>query len=577
MTQAQAQPPQTEDQPDIEALARDVFDHEQDEHLDAATLERVLETLLTLFPEAAVGAHTAEGAMVAMPDSIPLRNNPVLEARTGLDLTILDESIIRGWERVLAQGATRYPIHPPGHPEITLMVYALDLRENHGVVLIVCVLLPVDADGVIERPAPRPKPQPVAPRFARISTGITGIILEIDGATTQILGWSSEEMLGKRMTEFIHPDDQALSVDNWMEMIAHPGPGRRVRLRMRRRDDSSVWFEVTNNNLMNDPDHKCVVSECVDITEEMAAHEQLTEAHEELTEAHELLDRLAQTIPVGLFQVDADRRIVYTNDRLHEILGVAREDTVAAQLATVSEAERPLLDAAIDEVLETGLEADIEVELHLPEGGGIRFCTVSLRALGQANGTTTGVIACVVDVTDSARMREELKRQATFDDLTGCYNRASIMRVLEANIASGERYAERAVVFVDLDLFKTVNDEHGHAAGDELLSIVAQRLQAAVRAGDTVGRIGGDEFLLVCPEIGGQEELKNLAERVAAAQREDVNLCDGSIAVHVSIGLAWSSGDGTSADALVAQADKAMYESKRQGAGRPKLAVASVA
>jgi len=171
-------------------------------------------------------------------------------------------------------------------------------------------------------------------------------------------------------------------------------------------------------------------------------------------------------------------------------------------------------------------------------------------------------------------MREELKRRATFDELTGCYNRASIMLALEANIASGQRQAERAVVFVDLDSFKAVNDQHGHAAGDELLSIVAQRLQGVVRDGDMVGRIGGDEFLVVCPDIGGPDQAMGLAERLAGALREELCVATGSIVEQISIGVAWSSGEGADADAIVAQADSAMYESKREGTGQPKLAIA---
>ena len=543
-------------QPEIIDLARDVFDFEQPEHLDAATLETVLDALLEMYPEAAVGSHSVDGVMVPMPASIPLRRNPILEARTALDLAITDENIMRGWERAVTQGASRYTVHPAGHPDLTLMVYVLDLREVHGVVMILCALVPTDGSG---EPAPvsRPEIPEVKPRFARITKDMRAINTEIDEATTQILGWSAEEMVGSRGREFMHPDDQALAVDNWMEMLASPGPGRRVRLRYRHRDGSWVWFEVTNNNLLNDPDHGCVISEMVDISEEMAAHE--------------LLDRLAQTIPVGLFQVDAEHRIVYTNDRLHEILGVQREDAVEAQLATVSDADRLILDSAIAEVLDSGLETDIEVELK--RDGELRFATVSLRALGQVNGTTTGVIACVLDITDSARMRDELKRQATFDELTGCYNRASIMKALEANIASGQRHAERAVVFVDLDLFKAINDEHGHAAGDELLCMLAQRLRDVVRDEDMVGRLGGDEFLAVCPNIGGPEQAMKLAQRLADSQREEICTAIGNTVIQASIGVAWSSGEDDDADAMVAAADAAMYESKHEGAGRPKLAV----
>jgi len=397
------------------------------------------------------------------------------------------------------------------------------------------------------------------------------MVVKIDESMTKILGWTSEEMVGRRSLEFIHPEDHSLAVDNWMEMLASRGPGRRVRLRHQRRDESWVWFEVTNHNLFDDPDYGCIVSECVDISDEM-------QAHEELKAREQLLDGLAEAIPVGLFQLDAQRQIVYTNDRLHEILGVERADTVEAQLATVSEADRAVLDAALDDVLARGLQVDVEVELHLPPTNELRFCTISLRPLSEDNGTINGAIACVADITDSARMRAELTRRATFDELTGCYNRASIMDALEENIASGQRQADRAVVFVDLDLFKAINDEHGHAAGDELLSIVAQRLQGVVRDGDKVGRIGGDEFLAVCPDIGGPEQAMKLAERLAQAQREAVRVATGGdIVVQASVGVAWSAGEGADADAMVAKADDAMYESKREGNGRPKLAIAAAA
>ena len=303
----------------------------------------------------------------------------------------------------------------------------------------------------------------------------------------------------------------------------------------------------------------------VDISEEMAAQEALR-AREQL------LDRLAETVPVGLFQIDDQRRIVYTNDRLHEILGIVSASTVEAQLATVAPADRPALSEALDSVLEDGSHTDIEVKLHLPPSGELRFCTISLRALRHEDGTISGAIACVADVTDGARMREELKQRATFDELTGCYNRASILSALEENVDSGRRQAERAVMFVDLDSFKEVNDRHGHAAGDELLRVVAERLRGALRDGDMVGRIGGDEFLVVCPDIGGAEPAMKLAERLADTLCESVSPGMDGIGYQVSVGVVWSEGTATDADALVALADRAMYESKREGAGRPKLA-----
>ncbi len=144
------------------------------------------------------------------------------------------------------------------------------------------------------------------------------------------------------------------------------------------------------------------------------------------------------------------------------------------------------------------------------------------------------------------------------------------MLALAANIADGE--GDRAVVFVDLDGFKDVNDRYSHAVGDEVLSVVAQRLQGAVREGDVVGRIGGDEFLVVCPEIGSAEQALGLAARMAKAQRRELSLPIGAIPLQVSVGVAFSSGGSIDAETLVAMADHAMYESKRERRGRPKLA-----
>jgi diguanylate cyclase (GGDEF)-like protein len=222
------------------------------------------------------------------------------------------------------------------------------------------------------------------------------------------------------------------------------------------------------------------------------------------------------------------------------------------------------------------MNTDVEVQLRHPATQELRFCSISLRALSHEDGTISGAIACVADVTDGSRMRDELNRRATFDELTGCHNRASFMRALEANIAETPSEAERAVMFVDVDRFKELNDRYGHAAGDELLRILGERLRMTVRSDDLVGRIGGDEFLVMCPDVGGPDAAMRLAERLAKALHERASLVAGSVCPQVSIGVAWSNCDGVDADALVAQADTAMYQSKHQRSGQPELAASSL-
>jgi diguanylate cyclase (GGDEF)-like protein/PAS domain S-box-containing protein len=543
--------------------ADDVFELDLKEHLDAATLEKIRASLLGRYPQAPVLAFDTGGLAIPIPESLPLEENRVLAARSGLELVIHRDraTLLEMWDRVLAKGTARCVAHLVNDPENTVAFYGVDLREEHGVVL--GVLAPSGASG---SSSPKVGPAPKhSPRFATMHKDEGSFILKVDHAVTEILGWRADEMEGHRAIEFMHPDDHPLAIDNWMEMLESPGPARRVRVRHRRNDGSWVWFEVTNHNLLEDPEHACVVSEIVDISEEMAAHE-------ELRAREELLDRLAEAIPMGLFQVDAGGEIVYTNDRLHEILGVARAETLQDQMATVVEADQEALVCAVEDVLTQGLPADVEVELRLPSSQELRFCSISLRALTHEDGTISGAIACLADVTDSTRMRDELKRRATFDELTGCHNRASFMRALEANIAGAQPDVERAVMFIDLDRFKELNDRFGHAAGDELLRILGERLRDTVRSDDLVGRVGGDEFLVMCPDVGGPDGAMRLAARLAKTLHQSITLTVGSISPQVSIGVAWSNCDGIDADSLVAQADVAMYQSKRQRRGEPKLA-----
>jgi diguanylate cyclase (GGDEF)-like protein/PAS domain S-box-containing protein len=293
----------------------------------------------------------------------------------------------------------------------------------------------------------------------------------------------------------------------------------------------------------------------------------LLRENEALREREQLLHRLAEALPIGLLQVDRDRRVVYTNERLGAIVGVESCAEVEEQLATVAADDRPALAAALEAVLD-GRDTDIEVRV-CPPNGDVRHCRALLRSLTDDAGMVTGAIVCLEDVTDSVHLREQLEERATIDVLTRCHNRGSTMAALEAALAQAATMT--AVIFVDVDRFKPVNDRHGHTAGDELLRVVAARLQRAVREQDVVGRLGGDEFLVVCPEVGGPGEAMAVADRVRASVAGTVRLGGTTVDVRVSLGVACAAA-GTTADAIVARADAAMYEAKRNRAGIPVLA-----
>jgi diguanylate cyclase (GGDEF)-like protein len=265
---------------------------------------------------------------------------------------------------------------------------------------------------------------------------------------------------------------------------------------------------------------------------------------------------------------------VYTNDRLGSILGVGPAATVEAQLSTVVREDWPVLLAALDAALDDGADGDLEVRIQPEEGCRARRCMVRLRTLTDERGGVTGAVVSVEDVTDSAQLRAELERRATHDLLTRVMNRGAAMDALEAALARKE--AGTAVIYIDIDHFKAVNDQLGHAGGDEILRIVADRLATTVRAGDTLGRVGGDEFAVVCPGIAGAEPALRVADRIAAAVNRPVQLAGVTLELQVSIGVAHAGRRVISADALVGRADSAMYASKRRGHGRPVAYSASL-
>ena len=299
----------------------------------------------------------------------------------------------------------------------------------------------------------------------------------------------------------------------------------------------------------------------LDISEELAAQEALRDRER-------LFHGLAESLPIGLIHVDRDGHILYANRRLPEILGTADADDLAELFRFVVEEDRTMLRNGLLSVREGAPESELEVRLR-PEGeSGLRWCRLTIRRLQDDDLTVSGAIICVADVTDNARVRVELEHQATFDPLTGCHNRASVMLTLAGALEGPDRVV--TVLFVDLDRFKVVNDVFGHASGDELLLVTAERLRSLVRNQDTIGRIGGDEFLVVCPGLDNPDDGLQMAERVAGGLSEPVVLGGEPVEVCASVGVARSR-PGTTAAEVVADADTAMYESKRQGNGEPVL------
>ena len=531
-----------------------------DEALDTA-----LAALFDRHPHMQVAAVSPDGLFVPIPASVPFTTQTVLDRHTtALQFVLPDELVatIDAWEQAVQLGAAHIQVHLISDPEHTVVMHFVDARHRHGV-LMCCVTgqRTTDDDATTADNG-------IRPRLAVMHKDERAVIRRVDDATTRILGWSAEEMVGRRSLEFVHPDDHQRAIANWMDMLSHPATVQRVRLRHRHRDGAWIWFEISNRNRLAEPEHLGVIAEMIDISDEMAAQEALR-ANEQL------LRRLTEALPLGVLQIDIERTIVYSNDRLDDIVGVSDARTVDELFSKIAVTDRPALNKAVIAALAEGRDADLQFALTHRYLGS-RRCAVSVRALTSDSDVVTGAILCIADVTDDARLREELERRATYDALTRCHNRAATIDALERMLIK-RRHGDSGVgvLFFDLDGFKTVNDRLGHAAGDELLRKVAGRLLAVARDGDLVGRLGGDEFLVICPGVAGPEDAMQIGTRMARSLVGDIAIGDVLMAPRASVGVVWTAGDDD-ADTLVARADAAMYESKLAGEGRPVLAQSAV-
>ncbi|MBV8717059.1 MAG: sensor domain-containing diguanylate cyclase [Chloroflexi bacterium] len=534
--------------------------------LEPAALDLVLDRLLSSYPDAPIAAVNQTGFFVPMPTSVPLAQHQVIQNHaTALELVVPEDMsiVIDTWTLARDTGSAKGAVRLNSQPDREINLHYIDATHRHGVYIgLLEIASSEDLMAAFEAATP------LRPKVAMVRKNEMAFILAVDEATTQILGWTADEMVGQRTLQFIDPEDHPRAISNWMDMLRVPKSRRRVRLRHRHQDGSWRWFEITNRNLLNDPEHNCVVTEMVDITDEMAAQETLRSREH-------LLRRLTDTLPVGICQVDAARRIVYSNTRLGAIVGRPRAMTIDELFARLQPEYRQPLESALDAVLHAGTDQDLEVALRRRQRD-VRRCTVSLRALTGDAGTITGAIVCVTDMTESFRMRAELEHRATFDVLTRCYNRASILRLLENALATPHAGCGTAVIFLDLDRFKDLNDRLGHAAGDALLVEVAARLQRAVRGADVVGRLGGDEFLIILPSVKSAARARRIAERVATTLGAvPIRLVGEQVTPCASIGVAWSADPNVNGDALVARADEAMYASKRRRGSHPTITEAA--
>lgn len=456
------------------------------------------------------------------------------------------------------------------------------------------------ASGAPDMPRDTPTAPPMAapsstaalrPLRTEILTDARGAVRTVDAAFTAILGWGPDEILGRRIGQLVHPDDLPRGLSSWAHMLERPGgTGSGLRLRYRHRDGGWVWFDVTTRNRLDEPDHQDVANEMVDVTREVMALDQLRVCEQ-------LLEHVNEAVPVGLFYADRDGRLVYVSRRLAAMTGNPTAVTLGEQLASVTDADRPRLRAAVQGAT-AGSDSAVELGVTDREGGARRW-SLSLRPMRDASGAVTGVTGCVQDLTALAAAPGGSKPKPSTDALTGCLTPDALVGTLGEMLhrhrpaasangttagwrGSSDRAGEAskasrgtAVLMIDIDGLEEINDRYGTAAGDELLTVVALRIVDAVRSSDVVGRVKGDQFGVLCGGVPGPTTALTIGKSTLEQVCQPVNLkAAGSLTVRAHMGVSWTNQPDVDPAQLIRQAGEAMATAKGAPSTEPVLAPA---
>jgi diguanylate cyclase (GGDEF)-like protein/PAS domain S-box-containing protein len=293
----------------------------------------------------------------------------------------------------------------------------------------------------------------------------------------------------------------------------------------------------------------------------------LQEVNNELVFQKHALDEHAI---VSIADVAGD--IIYANDRFCSISGYDREELVGKDHKIIKSDEHPdefFVD--IWKTISNGHTWHGEIK-NTSKTGNNYWVKAAIVPNLDDKGKPLQYIGVRTDITEAKENEEKLKLTSHYDLITGLPNRVLLAdRLSQAMAQCQRRNRSLAVAFLDLDGFKAVNDTHGHDVGDELLVVLSQRMKVALREGDTLARIGGDEFIAVMVDLEKVEDSEPVLERILKAAADPVTVGDAVMQVSASIGVTLYPQDGVDADQLMRHADQAMYIAKQTGKNRYHL------
>lgn len=280
------------------------------------------------------------------------------------------------------------------------------------------------------------------------------------------------------------------------------------------------------------------------------------------------LRAIFELAPIGIGIVDRQRRAVMTNQALRVMLGYTEEEFASLSFDQYTHPDDIVEnDRLFDEMFDGKSDGFEMVKRFLHKDGSIVWGSLNSSLLRNVAGEPEYAIGMLENITDRRRLEEELARRASHDPLTGLANRDLLLDRIGHALKRLARGGRAALLFVDLDNFKRVNDSLGHAAGDDLLVAVGRRIEQLIRQGDTAARLGGDEFAVLLEDLSDPTDAIQIAERLCAVLHRGLVLRERRVSVTASVGIAFND-EADTPEALLRNADLAMYRAKGSGKAR---------
>lgn len=402
---------------------------------------------------------------------------------------------------------------------------------------------------------------------------VQGNCIYTNAAYHTISGQTLEETLGTNWTSAIHPDDRMRAIAEWGEAVRKQAPFV-AEVRFLRKDNSVIWTRLNAaaiNSSSGNKKYQGYVQVVEDISDRKSMEFILRAAEETVFEQQERAQVTLNSIGDGVLTTNLAGKVSYLNRVAEEMTGWSLKEALGLPLQQVfnlidAETRKPIVNP-IARTLKSNTTVKLPNSCLLVRRDGTEApIENSIAPIHNRTNEVIGTVIVFHDVSDARAMAQKMLHMAQHDFLTGLANRALLTERLMRAIGLAKRTKKQlALLFIDLDNFKQINDSMGHAVGDKLLQSVARRLQGVVRTTDTVCRQGGDEFVILLTEIEQRKDAAQVAEKLIDAFAQPHIVYDTELQVTLSVGVSVYPDDCTDVEAAFQHADEAMYQAKNSG------------